>query len=114
MIEKKTSFSNIYSWPNDYKVGLTKKILLDINVTNTGENAYDTQCLIQLPIGVEYVSSNSSPTVSKICLKYLLRNNIFFLKINLYCNLMKQSDRIIVCHLGNPFLANGKVRDIEV
>jgi hypothetical protein len=77
---KKNSFSNFYSWPNDYKVGLTKKILLDINVTNTGENAYDTQCLIQLPIGVEYVSSNSSPIVSKRCLKYLLQNNIIFFK----------------------------------
>lgn len=54
-----------YSSPDDYKVGLTKKILLDINVSNTGENAYDAQCLIQLPAGVEYVSSNSSPTVSE-------------------------------------------------
>ncbi len=61
----KNSFCFFHSWPNDYKVGLTKKILLDINVTNTGENAYDTQCLIQLPTGVEYVSSNSSPTVRK-------------------------------------------------
>jgi hypothetical protein len=52
------------SWPDVYKVGLTKKILLDINVTNTGENAYDTQCLIHLPAGVEYVSSNSSRTVN--------------------------------------------------
>jgi hypothetical protein len=50
-------------WPDDYKVGLTKKILLDLNITNTGENAYDTQCFIQLPAGVEYVSSNSSATV---------------------------------------------------
>ncbi len=68
---------SIHSWPDDYKVGLTKKILLNINVTNTGENAYDTQCLIQLPIGVEYVSSNSSSTVRKytyifIYLKYFL------------------------------------------
>jgi hypothetical protein len=56
---------DFYSSPDDYKVGLTKKILLDINVRNTGENAYDAQCLIQLPAGVEYVSSNSSPTVSE-------------------------------------------------
>ncbi|CAF0811798.1 unnamed protein product [Rotaria sp. Silwood1] len=78
-------------WPDDYKIGLTKQILLNINVTNTGENAYDTQCLIQLPVGVEYVSSNSSS------------------RANLYCNLMKQSDRIVVCHLGNPFLSNEKI-----
>jgi len=52
-----------FRWPDDYKVGLTKKILLDINVINTGENAYDTQCFIQLPSGVEYVSSNSSSIV---------------------------------------------------
>ncbi|CAF1171757.1 unnamed protein product [Adineta ricciae] len=77
--------------PNIYKVGLTKKILLNINVTNTGENAYDTKCFIQLPTGVEYVSANSSS----------IRN--------LYCNLMKQSDRIIVCQLGNPLLANTNV-----
>jgi hypothetical protein len=31
------------------------------------------------------------------------------IKINLYCNLMKQSDRIVVCQLGNPLLANGNV-----
>ncbi|CAF1211795.1 unnamed protein product [Adineta ricciae] len=78
-------------WPDVYKVGLTKKILLNMNVTNTGENAYDTQCLIQLPVGVEYVRSNTSSTV------------------NLYCNLQKQSDRLVVCHLGNPFLANGNI-----
>ncbi|CAF2584154.1 unnamed protein product [Rotaria sp. Silwood2] len=78
-------------WPDDYKVGLTKKILLDINVINTGENAYDTRCFIQLPTGVEYVSSNSSSIM------------------NLYCNLMKPSDRIIVCQLGNPLLANGNI-----
>ncbi|CAF4373662.1 unnamed protein product, partial [Rotaria sordida] len=29
--------------------------------------------------------------------------------MNLYCNLMKQSDRIIVCQLGNPLLANGNI-----
>jgi len=23
---------------------------------------------------------------------------------------MKQSDRIVLCHIGNPFLANGRVR----
>jgi hypothetical protein len=63
-IIEKTSCS-FHSWPDNYKIGLTKKILLNINVTNTGENAYDTQCLIQLPIGVEYVSSNSSPPVRK-------------------------------------------------
>jgi hypothetical protein len=51
------------SSPDIYKVGLTKKMLLDITVTNTGENAYDTQCLIQLPAGVEYVSSNTSSKV---------------------------------------------------
>jgi hypothetical protein len=51
------------SWPDDYKVGLTPKILLNINVTNKGENAYDTQCFIQLPAGVEYVSANSSSIV---------------------------------------------------
>ncbi|CAF0808563.1 unnamed protein product [Adineta steineri] len=79
------------NWPDIYKIGLTKKILLNINVTNTGENAYDTKCLIQLPVGVEYVNSNTSS------------------KVNLYCNLMKQSDRIIICHLGNPFLANGNI-----
>ncbi|CAF1962458.1 unnamed protein product [Rotaria magnacalcarata] len=78
-------------WPDEYKVGLTKKIVLTIDVINTGENAYDTQCSIQLPVGVEYVRSNSSST------------------INIYCNSMKQSDRIIVCHLGNPFLANGNI-----
>jgi hypothetical protein len=53
----------ISRWPEDYKVGLTKKILLNLNVINTGENAYDTKCFIQLPSGVEYVSSNSSPIV---------------------------------------------------
>ncbi|CAF1902329.1 unnamed protein product [Rotaria magnacalcarata] len=78
-------------WPDDYKVGLTKKILLDINVINTGENAYDTRCFVQLPAGVEYVSSNSSSIT------------------NLYCNLIKQSDRIIVCQLGNPLLAYGNI-----
>jgi len=36
---------------------------LNINVANTGENAYDTKCFIQLPPGVEYVSSNSSSIV---------------------------------------------------
>lgn len=30
---------------------------------NSGENAYDTRCFIQLPSGVEYVSSNSSSIV---------------------------------------------------
>lgn len=53
----------IFRWPEDYKVGLTPKILLNINVTNKGENAYDTQCFIQLPAGVEYVSANSSSIV---------------------------------------------------
>ncbi|CAF0948012.1 unnamed protein product [Adineta steineri] len=78
-------------WPDIYKVGLTKKILLGISVMNTGENAYDTKCFIQLPVGVEYVSANSSSI------------------INLYCNLMKQSDRIVVCQLGNPLLANTNI-----
>ena len=50
---------------DDYKVGLTKKILLDISVMNSGEDAYDTRCFIQLPAGVEYVSSNSSSIVRK-------------------------------------------------
>ncbi len=31
------------------------------------------------------------------------------IKVNLYCNLMKQSDRIVVCQLGNPLLANTNV-----
>ena len=53
----------IFRWPDVYKIGLTERILLNIDVVNTGENAYDTKCLIQLPIGVEYVSSNSSSTV---------------------------------------------------
>lgn len=57
--------SFMFSSPDTYKVGLTKKILLDIHVSNTGENAYDTQCLIHLPSGVEYVSLNSSSTVGK-------------------------------------------------
>ncbi len=56
-----------------YKVGLTKKILLDINVVNTGENAYDTQCFIQLPSGVEYGSSNSSSIVRK----KIVENDLF-------------------------------------
>lgn len=55
----------LFRSPDDYKVGLTKKLLLDINVINTGENAYDTKCFIQLPSGVEYVSSNSSSIVRK-------------------------------------------------
>lgn len=54
---------NLFRYPDEYKVGLTKKILLDISVLNTGENAYDTKCFIQLPSGVEYVSSNSSSIV---------------------------------------------------
>jgi hypothetical protein len=62
-LKKNTFF--FYRWPDDYKVGLTKQILLNINVINTGENSYDTQCSIQLPVGVEYVSSNSSSTVRK-------------------------------------------------
>jgi len=61
-------FSKLFSfvirrWPDEYKVGLTKNLLLDINVINTGENAYDTRCFVQLPSGVEYVSSNSSSIV---------------------------------------------------
>ncbi len=60
---KNIFFFVIHRWPDDYKVGLTKKILLNINVINTGENAYDTKCFIQLPSGVEYVSSNSSSIV---------------------------------------------------
>jgi hypothetical protein len=96
-----------HSLPDDYKIGLTKKILLNIYVTNTGENSYDTQCLIHLPAGVEYVSSNSSSTVKKDFIFNRFLN--FFLKFNIYCNLMKQSDRIVICHLGNPFLANENV-----
>jgi len=61
----KDFFCFVHRWPDDYKVGLTKKILLDINVTNTGENAYDTKCFVQLPAGVEYVSANSSSIVRK-------------------------------------------------
>lgn len=50
--------------PDNYEIGLTKKILLDISVMNSGEDSYDTRCYIQLPAGVEYVSSNSSSIVS--------------------------------------------------
>lgn len=101
------------SWPDDYRVGLTKQILININVVNTGENAYDTKCLIQLPVGVEYVSSNSSS-------KVINRQGCSFrsfpncLQINLYCNLLKQSDRIVVCHLGNPFPANTNVNSLGI
>jgi hypothetical protein len=63
--QEKTIELKLYcsSQPNHYHVGLTKSILLNIDVVNLGENAYDTQCSIQLPVGVEYVRSNSSSTV---------------------------------------------------
>jgi len=32
-----------------------------------------------------------------------------FIKNNVYCNPMKQSDRIVVCKIGNPLVANGNV-----
>lgn len=64
---------SLFRYPDEYKVGLIKKILLDISVLNTGENAYDTKCFIQLPSGVEYVSSNSSSIVRWI--ELVFKNN---------------------------------------
>ena len=91
-------------------MGLTKQILLDVNVTNAGENAYDTRCFLHLPAGVGYVSANTSSMVSKHTCSLLL-TCFLSQKMNLYCNMLKQSDRIVVCQLGNPLLANANVSD---
>lgn len=48
-----------------------------------GENAYDTQCFIQLPPGVEYVNLNSSSMVKygkrtdQVCIVYFSLRLIF-------------------------------------
>lgn len=49
---------------DEYRVGLDSKISLTIEVDNNGENSYDTQCFIKMPLGVEYVSADSSSIVS--------------------------------------------------
>jgi integrin alpha 7 len=86
------------------KLGAKKEIILEANVTNNGESAYEAKLFVSHPEGLSYVAlqSEKNKTSNIICTSY-------------------NDTTLVTCNLGNPYQENQavtlrfrfEVRDIQ-
>ena len=90
-----------------YLIGSENRIDLHINVTNHGEDAYESNLLVKFPPNVHYIKTISSSSITQQSMalsKYLARPT------SVLCSApTPQNDHILNCELGNPLIEQSMV-----